>query len=103
MNFYKSLSVKKFPEFGKNHSAYTKIKELKSAIEDEETFKLSLEHMLKQPISVLQLLTAWQKTKLNEAGINTIEQLHQKSEESLIASIYQVFEKLPDSILTTLV
>jgi hypothetical protein len=90
MIFYKALSVKKFPEFGKNHSAYAGIKDLKSAIEDEKTFKLSLEHMLKQPISVLQLLTTWQKSKLNEAGIITIEQLHQKTEESLIATIYNV-------------
>jgi len=89
-DFYKTISVKKFPEFGKSHSAFSNIKDLKGAIEDEETFKISLEHMLKQPISVLQLLTHWQKGKLNEAGINTIEQLHQNTEEALIAKIYNV-------------
>lgn len=89
-DFYNSLSIKKFPEFGKNHSAYADIKNLNGAIEDEKAFKVSLDHMLKQPISVLQLLTPWQKSKLNAAGINTIEQLHQKTEESLIASIYNV-------------
>ncbi len=90
MNFYKSLSVKKFPEFGKNHIAFTSIKDLKSAIEDEKNFKCSLEHMLNQPITVLQLLTPWQKNKPNEAGIITLEQLHLNTEETLIASIYNV-------------
>ena len=89
-DFYDSLSIKKFPEFGKNHSAYAGIKNLNGAIEDEKAFKVSLDHMLKKPISVLQLLTQWQKKKLIAAGINTIEQLHQKTEESLIASIYNV-------------
>jgi hypothetical protein len=88
--FYKYLSVKKFPEFGKNHSSFSNIKDLKSAIEDEKNFKCSLEHMLKQPITVLQLLTPWQKNKLIEAGITTLEQLHLKTEESLIANIYNV-------------
>lgn len=89
-NFYKSLSVKKFPEFGKNYSVFSNIKDLKSAIEDEKKFKRSLEHMLKQPITVLQLLTPWQKSKLNNAGIITLEQLHLNTEESLISNIYNV-------------
>jgi hypothetical protein len=89
-DFYNSLNITKFPEFGKNQNAYSTIKDLKGAIEDEQIFKLSLEHMLKQPIEVLQLLTKWQKSKLNEAGIYTIEQLHQNTEETLIEKIYNV-------------
>jgi len=46
--------------------------------------------MLKQSITVLQLLTTWQKNKLIEAGITTLEQLHLKTEESLISNIYNV-------------
>jgi hypothetical protein len=88
--FYSSLSVKKFPEFGKHYSAFSSIKDLNTAINDEDAFKISLEHMLKKPISVLQLLTDWQKQKLQEVGINTIEDLHQNTESNLIAKIYNV-------------
>jgi hypothetical protein len=46
--------------------------------------------MLAKPVDVLPLLTSWQKGKLKQAGINTIEQLHQNSEEDLIDQIYRV-------------
>ncbi|QWF69608.1 hypothetical protein KEF85_09460 [Methylomonas paludis] len=46
--------------------------------------------MLEKPIDVLSLLTEWQKGKLKNAGIYTIEDLHSKSEENLIESIYNV-------------
>jgi len=46
--------------------------------------------MLEKPIDVLSLLTEWQKGKLKNAGIYTIEDLHLKTEENLIESIYNV-------------
>jgi predicted RecB family nuclease len=46
--------------------------------------------MLQKPIDVLSLLTGWQKEKLRETGINTIEELPTKSDESLIENIYNV-------------
>ncbi len=46
--------------------------------------------MLKKSIDVLQLLTQWQKDKLRQFGINTIEELHQNTEENLIEKIYNV-------------
>ena len=46
--------------------------------------------MLAKSIDVLDLLTTWQKNKLKHAGINTIEELHSKTEESLIDNIYNV-------------
>jgi predicted RecB family nuclease len=46
--------------------------------------------MLGKSIDVLGLLTGWQRIKLKGAGINTIEELHSKTEESLIESIYNV-------------
>ena len=50
----------------------------------------SLNFMLRKPISVLGLLTDWQKRKLTDAGIHTIEELLSKTEESLIENIYNV-------------
>lgn len=88
--FYDSLISKNFPEFGKNHSAYKDIKDIGAITEDENAFHAALENMLKKPIDVLQLLTHWQKDKLRQVGINTIEELHQNTEENLIEKIYNV-------------
>jgi hypothetical protein len=88
--FYKSLISKNFPEFGKNHSAYKDVKELKGTIEDEGAFQSALKRMLHESIDVLQLLTTWQKDKLKAVGITTIEELHQNTEDNLIEKIYNV-------------
>lgn len=89
-NLYGSLNTKHFPEFGKNHDAYREIKDLDSTIDDTDAFKNALEGMLQKSIDVLQMLTQWQKDKLKQAGINTIEQLHQNTEDNLIEKIYNV-------------
>jgi hypothetical protein len=89
-DFYSSLSVKKHPEFGKNHRSYSGIVNLSVSESDEAQFKESLQSMLAKSIDVLGLLTDWQRIKLKSAGINTIEELHSKTEDSLIASIYNV-------------
>jgi len=89
-NFFNSLTLKKFPEFGKNHPSYGSISQLTDTVEDEATFKQSLESMLQKPISVLQLLTNWQKEKLNKTGIYTLEDLHANTETDLIEKIYNV-------------
>src|SRR5262249_49501588 len=83
-DFFNSLSIKKFPEFGKNHNSYSDILELKFSDGEDESYKESLDNMLKKPISVLQMLTSWQKEKLQEAGIHTLEDLHNITESSLI-------------------
>ena len=87
---YGSLNTKHFPEFGKNHEAYKEIKELNSTIDDKGEFKNALGNMLKKSVDVLQVLTLWQKDKLKQAGIDTIEQLHQNTEDDLIEKIYNV-------------
>ena len=89
-NFFKSLSIKKFPEFGKNHSAYGTIEDVSIAYGSDKQYQTSLNFMLRKSIDVLSLLTDWQRLKLKEAGINTIEELHTNSEESLIENIYNV-------------
>lgn len=88
--FYESLSLKKYPEFGKQHSAYSGISNFTLLKDDNDQYKASLQSMLNKPIDVLTLLTNWQKGKLKNAGINTIEELHSKTESNLIESIYNV-------------
>lgn len=88
-DLYKNLSLKKFPEFGKNHPAYSGCEKLLKS-NDEEQYEESLISLLKKPIDVLVGLTPWQKGKLKSAGISTIEDLHNNSEESLIENIYGV-------------
>ncbi|QDT85080.1 hypothetical protein [Gimesia chilikensis] len=89
-DFFNNLSIKKFPEFGKSLKEYDKIKQLEINDQDDSQYKESLRHMLEKPIDVLGLLTDWQKRKLKSAGINTLEELHSNTEESLIENIYQV-------------
>lgn len=86
--FYKNLSIKKFPEFGKNHAAYAGSEKLLKR--EEQQYEESLRALLKKTIDVLIALTQWQKEKLKGIGINTIEDLHNKSEDSLIENIYGV-------------
>lgn len=88
-DFYKNLSIKKFPEFGKNHIAYSGSEKLLKS-DDEQQYEESLRSLLKKSINVLVALTSWQKDRLKAAGINTIEDLHNNSEESLIEKIYGV-------------
>lgn len=89
--FFSNLTITKFPEFGKNSPAYSSVIHLAKVINDEEKiFKESINNILAKSIDVLQLLTSWQKTKLKEAGILTISDLHNKSETDLIDKIYNV-------------
>ncbi|MDD2950617.1 MAG: hypothetical protein PHU29_07505, partial [Sulfuricurvum sp.] len=87
--FYKKLALNKFPEFGKNHSSYVGSDQILLS-NDEEQYGESLKSLLRKPIDVLVLLTPWQKEKLKEAEINTIEELHNSTEENLIDNIYNV-------------
>jgi len=89
-DFFSSLSIKKFPEFGKNHQSYESIRDLNIMIDDEDAFRVSLENMFNKPISVLTLLTEWQRQKLVDAGITTLRDLHDNTEVDLIEKIYNV-------------
>jgi len=88
--FFDYLSIKKFPEFGKNHPAYSEVKDIVSIEFNEELYRASLMDMLQKPIEVLHLLTDWQKQNLEEVGIHTVEDLHNISEEHLISAIDHV-------------
>jgi hypothetical protein len=86
--FFKNLSIKKYPEFGKNHSAYLGSEKLLRN-DDEQQYEEFLRSLLQKSIDVLVALTQWQKERLKSVGM-TIEDLHNKSEESLIENIYGV-------------
>ncbi len=88
--FYKNISIKKFPEFGKNHNSYINIEDIVSIKANDQQYEKSLKSMLNKSIDVLDLLTTWQKGKLKEAGIQTIGQLHGNTENNLIEKIYNV-------------
>ena len=88
--FYSSLSIKKHPEFGRQHGSFKSILEQPDDPSDEAQYSISLREMLNKPIDVLGLLTDWQKAKLKDAGIATIENLHSHTEASLIQKIYNV-------------
>lgn len=85
----KIRSVRQFTEFGTTHSEYENLENLSVSILSDEQYQKSLESMLKKPINVLAL-TTWQKSKLKEANINTIEELYILREADLIAKIYGV-------------
>jgi hypothetical protein len=87
--FFQNLSIKKFPEFGKNHSAYAGSEKLLKN-DDEQQYEESSNSLLQKSIDVLVALTHWQKERLKSVGILTIEDLHNKSEENLIEDIYGV-------------
>jgi hypothetical protein len=89
-DFYQTLSVKKYVEFGKSNSAYSSISELSSAIEDDEKFITSVQAMMQRPISVLSMLSKWQIEKLQQAKIHSVEDLYRKTEADLIEHIYGV-------------
>jgi hypothetical protein len=89
-DFYDSLSIKKYVEFGKSHPAYGSILELSNAIDNDDDFKSSVIQMMTKPIRVLSMLTQWQIGKLEESGIHTIEELYSKSEADLFQNIYMV-------------
>lgn len=86
---FPKISVRLFTEFGKNNPEYDKIIKLSSHVEEEKSYKESLDSMLSKSITVLSL-TNWKKTKLLEANYRTIKDLWQLKEEDLIENIYNV-------------
>ncbi|MFZ6799035.1 hypothetical protein [Undibacterium sp. Di24W] len=88
--FYKSLSLNKYPEFGKSHSSYSPILELVNTIENDVEFRRSVKEMMKRPIEVLAILSQWKIGQLKSANIHTIEDLYDRTESDLIEQIYGV-------------
>lgn len=89
-SFFPKISIKKFPEYGRNHTAFRDIKDFNITLESDVSFLGSIKVLLARDIDVLDLLTHWQKGILRDAGISTIEDLHTKTEDELIRKIYGV-------------
>lgn len=88
--FFNNLNIAKFPEFGRSSPSFSGFEDIVVNIETEESYKAGLQSLLNKPISVLGLLTEWQKEKLTNASILTLEQLLNQTEKQLIEQIYGV-------------
>ncbi|NIG56962.1 hypothetical protein [Chitinophaga sp. Cy-1792] len=84
------LQLNNFSEYGHNHSAYNELSNESIVIENEASLVESINSILQQSPDVLDL-TNWQKNKLiKEAGISTIKEVIDISEEELMNKLYQV-------------
>jgi hypothetical protein len=84
-----NVKLDMFTEYGQNNSAFTSLSiETISDFSDAE-FLSSLQSQLSKSIKGLDL-TYWQKNKLEEIKIVTIEQLLDITEDELITKLYQV-------------
>lgn len=84
------LQVNNFSEYGHNHSAYNDLTDKNIILENDEMLVASINSILDKPISTLDL-SEWQKNKLvNEAGLSTIKELINTSEQDLINKLEQV-------------
>ncbi|WP_341907926.1 hypothetical protein [Fluviicola taffensis] len=84
------LQINNFSEYGQNHSAYKDLTDKNIVLEDDETLVASINNILDKPISTLDL-SNWQKKKLiNQAGLSTIKELINTTEQTLINKLEQV-------------
>ncbi|MGP5546904.1 hypothetical protein [Psychrobacter alimentarius] len=89
--FYNNITIRKFPEFGKNSPSYEGSENILIDNEDEN-YEKSLRSLLQKSIDVLGLLTVWQKGRLHSAEIHTIGELYQTTEDELIRNISGIGE-----------
>jgi hypothetical protein len=84
------LQINNFSEYGHNHSAYADLTDKNIILENDEMLVASINSILEKPISNLDL-SEWQKNKLiTEAGLTTIKELINTSEQELINKLEQV-------------
>lgn len=77
LDFGKTLSIKRFTEYGANHSAYAGLQEVGFS---ESDIAVELARELDKSIDVLDL-TEFQKTALKSVGIDTVRKALQSSEQ----------------------
>jgi len=84
------LKLDKFSEYGYNHAAYNDLVKENIFTENDTMLIDSINNILEKSITELDL-TEWQKNKLiKEAGLNTINELINTSEQDLINKLDQV-------------
>ncbi|MFC4062370.1 hypothetical protein ACFOWE_29065 [Planomonospora corallina] len=80
------LSIKRFPEFGANHSAYRPISKL--SLENISTGgNQALESQLQKSSDLLDI-TEWQKQRIRDLGLSTIGEVLAASEEEFMKAHY---------------
>jgi hypothetical protein len=87
----RNLDVRRMTEFGANHSAFEEIANLSPTLDNEAIQQQTLSAQLNKHIDVLDL-TDWQKEKLRELNLCTVEQVLQATEEDL-QQAYGIGEK----------
>jgi hypothetical protein len=87
----KNLSIKRFSEFGKDHSAYLDLQNAAPRYEEPDMLKI-LEEQLAKSIDCLDI-SDYQNGKLKEAGLDCIGDVLRAPEHLLIEKIAYVGEK----------
>lgn len=84
------LQINNFSEYGQNHTVYNDLTDKNIVLENDKTLVSSINNILNKSISTLDL-SDWQKRKLiHEAGLSTIKELIDTSEQDLINKLEQV-------------
>jgi hypothetical protein len=84
------LQINNFSEYGQNHAVYSDLIDKNIILENDEMLVASINNILDKSISNLDL-SDWQKNKLiNEAGLLTIKELINTTEQDLINRLEQV-------------
>lgn len=87
----KNLSIKRFSEFGRDHSAYLDLQNAAPEYEEPDMLKI-LEEQLAKSIDCLDI-SNYQNEKLKEAGLDRIGDVLRAPEYLLIEKIAYVGEK----------
>lgn len=82
----KALTPKRMTEYGSNHSSYRRLME-STSIDTSQGIALALSAQLDKPASVLDI-TLWQKEKLKELGLHTVQDVLNATEEKLKEADY---------------
>lgn len=89
LDLIKRLSIKRFVEFGANHSAFSNVPTVN--VTEEDALKTLLAQ-LARPVTDLDL-TYWQKSQLTNSGITTIGEVLRTDESYFVANLYYVGPK----------
>jgi hypothetical protein len=87
----KGLSVKRFTEFGANHSAYQTLINAAPNYQEPDMFQI-LKEQLAKSIDCLEI-TEYQNEQLKKIGLATVGEVLKATEQQIIQKIYYVAEK----------
>lgn len=91
LEIVKNLSIKRFTEFGANHSAYQELIQAAPGYQEPNMLQI-LKEQLSKPIDFLDI-TAYQNGQLKAIGLGTVGDVLRSKEQDLIQKIDYVGEK----------